>query len=173
MMSFLKDLITKRKAKKETEKFKISTTLDRLEEEGFKPLIKADILEGRIKLISDTLDKVLKSNGEDKLEFKGELVDQTYKLFMVTSSAWARSMDNPWLAHRINCFIRLYQTLRNSPAFLDDLFKCACILINVTFTNIDVEPLRPIIIQSFPTSSQLMIPSEFEAIDRSARKKKE
>ncbi|RLI46922.1 hypothetical protein DRO69_02020 [Candidatus Bathyarchaeota archaeon] len=148
-MSFLIRYLHRRK-KNQKEKFEHKTVLDRLEEEGFKPLIKSDILEGRLLEIRNTLDKILKSDGNDQLKFKGKLVDEAYKLFMVCSSAWARSMDNPWLAHRINCFIKLYKTVRNSPAYLDDLFMCACILINVTFTNIDVEPLRPIIIQTIP-----------------------
>ena len=146
-MSFLKKLYKRPKKK---EDFKISSTLDRLEEEGFKPLIKSDILEGRLSEVHKALEKMLVEDGEKQVKFKGELVDSVFRLIFVVSSAWLRSMDNPWLAHKINCYIQNYRELRNSPEFLDVLFEESMAMLNLSFTNIDVEPLRPIIIQTMP-----------------------
>lgn len=168
---FLSKIRSKRE-KKAREKFEHKTIMDRLEEEGFKPLIKGDILEGRIAEVHATLQKVLKSNGQDQLEWKGELIDGVFRLIFVVSSAWLRSMDNAWLSHKINCFIQNYRELRHNREFLDMLFEEAMAILNISFTNIDVEPLRPIIIQSMPFGgSQYMIPSEFEAIDDTKRRK--
>ena len=129
------------------EQFQTSSVLQRLEKEGFKPIVKSDILEGRTKEIRQNLSfilQVLQGPYTDKQ--KGAAVDEIHTLMMTTASPWLRSMDNPWLAHKVNCFLELYAELRPIPEFLGLLVTCATALINMSMTNIDVEPLTPIII---------------------------
>jgi len=75
-------------------------------------------------------------------------------LVMDIGSPWLRSMDNPWLAHKVNCFLELYAELRSIPEFLGLLVTCASAIINLSMTNIDVEPLTPIIIQTLQPYGQ-------------------
>lgn len=141
----------RKRKKKDDETFRVESVMDRLEKEGFKPLIKSDILEGRIKELKEGLKNVLsKLNKAESQEKMGEGVDEAVQLVYVISSPWLRSMENRWLAHKINCFIENYRECRRIPAFLDMLVEEAKAIINMSFTNIDVEPLRPIIIQTGP-----------------------
>ena len=141
-------LIDKMRRRPQTdEQFQTSSVLQRLEKEGFKPIVKSDILEGRTKEIRQNLSfilQVLQGPYTDKQ--KGAAVDEIHTLMMTTASPWLRSMDNPWLAHKVNCFLELYAELRPIPEFLGLLVTCATALINMSMTNIDVEPLTPILI---------------------------
>jgi len=130
------------------EQFQTSSVLQRLEKEGFKPIVKSDVLEGRTKEIRQNLNMILQILGSSQYsnEEKGVAVDEIHTLMMTTASPWLRSMDNPWLAHKVNCFLELYAELRPIPEFLGLLVTCAIALINMSMTNIDVEPLTPIII---------------------------
>lgn len=131
------------------EKFSVKSVLDRLEEEGLKPLIKGDILEGRLKDLKKTLTEVSKALAKAKTpEKQAEAVDKAHYLVFYISSAWLRSMENPWLADKMNDFIEQFSEVRHIPEFLDMLLDEAKAIINLAFTNIDVEPLRPIVLQT-------------------------
>ena len=141
------------KRKEETDgKFRVSTLLDELAEEGFRPLIKADVLDSRRKSIDEELARLLVAvnNPTKKDEEKGEAVDQLMQLTFLVASPWLRSMDNAWLSHKINCFVQNYREWRTMPEFYDHLVEEALAIINLAFTNIDVEPLKPLIIQTQP-----------------------
>lgn len=145
-------LLDKFKSKKEdSEKFKVTRVFDRLEQEGFKPLIKNDMLESRREELDKSIRTVLdKLNRSKKPEDMGEAVDEAMALVLNVASPWLRSMENPFLAEKVNCFIENYREWRKIPEFLDHLIEEAKVIINLSFCNIDVEPLRPIIIQSGP-----------------------
>lgn len=93
-----------------------------------------------------TLDSL---NHAKTIEEKGKAVDEAYVLVMDIAGPWLRSMDNSWLAHKVNCFIELYAEFRYIPEWLGLLISCASAIINLSMTNIDVEPLTPIIIYNF------------------------
>jgi len=138
-----------RKRPRTDEQFKTSTALERLEREGFRPIVKADILENRVKEIRENLNAILQIlGGPYSTEEKGVAVDAIHTLLITTASPWLRSMDNPWLAHKINMFLELYGEFRYIPEYLGMLITCACSLINLAMCNIDIEPLVPIIIQT-------------------------
>ena len=161
MAPFLIDQIREAVRKPKQEKFRTSYVFDRLEKEGFKPLIKNDQLENRRERLRESLAVTLDSlNHAKTVEEKGQAVDEAYVLVMDIASPWLRSMDNSWLAHKVNCFIELYREFRNIPEWLDLLVSCASAIINLSMTNIDVEPLTPIIIQAMPTPRY--IPSGYE-----------
>ena len=150
-----------RKRPRTNEQFKTSTALERLENEGFKPIIKSDILEGRTKEIRGNLNVILQIlGGPYSIEEKGIAVDEVHTLLMTVASPWLRSMDNPWLAHKVNLFLELYAEFRYIPEFLGFLITCACAIINQSMCNIDIEPLVPIIIQAVqPYGYSPVIPS--------------
>jgi len=133
-------------------RFRISTVLDKLAEEGFKPLIKADVLDSRRKSIDEELARILvvANNPTNTDEERGEAVDQLMQLTFLVASPWLRSMDNRWLSHKVNCFIQNYREWRKIPEFYDHLVEEALAIINLSMTNIDVEPLTPIVIQTQP-----------------------
>ena len=152
-MPFLIDQIRERMKKKpkQDEEFRTSHVFDRLEKQGFKPLIKNDQLEKRIDSLRESLAVTLDNLAHaEKDEDKGKAVDEAYTLVMSVASPWLRSMDNRWLASKVNDFFALYEDLREIPEFLGLLVRCASIIINLSMTNIDVEPLTPIIIYSMP-----------------------
>jgi hypothetical protein len=143
--AWIADKIRRRSRSDET--FKTSSVISRLEAEGFKPLIKSDVLDARTKRIKEELDAILQIlSGPYSVKNKGLAVDAVYTLMMTTASPWLRSMDNPWLAHKVNCFIELYDEFRNIPEYLGMLVTCASAIINLSMTNIDIEPLTPIVI---------------------------
>ena len=148
-MVFLIDKVREHMNKKpKQEKFETSHVFRRLEQEGFKPLIKNDQLESRRDRLRESLAVTLNNLTQAKKdEEKGKAVDEAYVLVMDIGSPWLRSMDNPWLAHKVNCFLELYAELRSIPEFLGLLVTCASAIINLSMTNIDVEPLTPIILQ--------------------------
>jgi hypothetical protein len=136
-----------RKRPRTDEQFKTSSVLERLEREGFKPIIKSDILEGRIKEIRENLNVILQIlGGQYTDEEKGVAVDEVHTLLMTTASPWLRSMDNPWLAHKVNMFLELYGEFRYIPEYLGMLITCACAIINMAMCNVDIEPMVPILI---------------------------
>ena len=136
------------KKPKGSEEFRTSHVFERLEKQGFKPLIKNDQLESRRDRLRESLSVTLDDLSHAKTdEEKGKAVDEAYVLVMDIGSPWLRSMDNPWLAHKVNCFLELYAELRSIPEFLGLLVTCASAIINLSMTNIDVEPLTPIILQ--------------------------
>ena len=140
------------------EQFQTSSVLQRLEKEGFRPIVKSDILEGRTKEIRQNLSfilQVLQGPYTDKQ--KGAAVDEIHTLMMVVGSPWLRSMDNPWLAHKVNCFLELYAELRPIPEFLGLLVTCATAIINLSMTNVDVEPLTPILVSPGATKETRVI----------------
>lgn len=161
-MPFLIDKIRNRVNKKpKEEEFKTSHVFERLEKQGFKPLIKNDQLEGRRDRMRESLAVTLDSLNQAKTEReKGKAVDEAYVLVMDIAGPWLRSMDNAWLAHKVNCFIELYASFRHIPEFLGMLISCASAIINLSMTNIDVEPLTPIIIQTW--QQQRYVPSGYE-----------
>lgn len=133
------------------ESFTVKNVWGRLEEEGLKPLIKGDVLEKRLKDLKDTMLDVAEKLAEAKtVKEMGEAVDKAHYLVFYISSAWLRSMENAWLADKMNAFVEQYSEVRHLPAFLDMLVDEAKIIINLAFTNIDVEPLRPIMLQTGP-----------------------
>lgn len=148
-MPFLIDKIRKQFSGGRRETFKVTKVFERLEEEGFKPLIKNDQLESRRERLRESLTVALDVlNNAETPEQKGLAVDEVYVLLMDIAGPWLRSMDNDWLAHKVNCFIELYREFRQVPEWLDVLVSCAAAMINLSMTNIDVEPLTPIIIQT-------------------------
>lgn len=151
MTPFLIDKIRERVGKKpKQEEFKTSHVFERLEKQGFKPLIKNDQLESRRDRMRESLAVTLDSlNHAKTVEEKGKAVDEAYVLVMDIAGPWLRSMDNSWLAHKVNCFIELYAEFRYIPEWLGLLISCASAIINLSMTNIDVEPLTPIIIYNF------------------------
>jgi len=148
MCPFLIDKIRNKKPKEET--FKTSHIFDRLEQQGFKPLIKNDQLEHRMDRLRESMAATLDSlNHAKTVEDRGKAVDEAYVLVMDIGSPWLRSMDNSWLAHKVNCFIELYAEFRYIPEWLGLLITCASAIINLSMTNIDIEPMTPIIIYNF------------------------
>jgi hypothetical protein len=136
-----------RRRPKSDERFQVSSVISRLEEQGFKPIIKSDILESRVKEIRENLNVILQIlGGNYSVKTKGVAVDEVHTLLMTTASPWLRSMDNPWLAHKVNCFLELYAEFRYIPEYLGMLITCATAIINMAMCNIDVEPLTPILI---------------------------
>ena len=164
-MPFLIDQIRNRVNKKpKEEEFKTSHVFERLEKQGFKPLIKNDQLENRRDRIRESLAVTLDSlNHAKTIEEKGKAVDEAYVLVMDIASPWLRSMDNNWLAHKINMFLELYSEFRYIPEFLGMLITCASAIINLSMTNIDVEPLTPIIIQTWQPQRGMGIDLNVEA----------
>lgn len=141
----------RKKGKKESEAdgdgvFQAKTVLGRLEEEGFKPLIKADVLESRIKEVRATLAKQLEEGD------LGDFVDNIYNLFFTVGSAWFRSMENKFLARKVNAFLKRYNMERDidSKVALRILVREGLYLVNLAFAGLDVTPLTPIIINAGP-----------------------
>lgn len=140
-------IIEKLRGKKKKEEFTIKTVFDRLEEEGFKPLIKSDILEKRVREMKMTYREVINAlNTARTDEERGIAVDKAHSLVFFIASPWLRSMENPWLANKINDFCEQWAECRAIPAFLDMLVVEAKAIINLSFANLDVEPLHPIIL---------------------------
>ena len=150
-MSFIADRVRNRGKKKNSETFRVSSVMEKLEKEGFKPLIKGDILDSRRISLDKELAGILTDiyNPTTKKEDKGKAIDKLVRLTFLIASPWLRSMDNRWLSHKMNCFIQNYREWRPMPEFYDHLIEEAKAIINLAFTNIDVEPLTPIIIQTF------------------------
>jgi len=136
-------------------RFRVSTLLDKLAEEGFKPLIKADVLDSRRKSIDEQLARILVivNNPTKEDKEKGEAVDELMQLTFLVACPWLRSMDNHWLSHKLNCFVQNYREWRTMPEFYDHLVEEALAIINLAFTNIDVEPLTPLVIQTWQAPS--------------------
>lgn len=135
---------------KSEEQFKTSRVFDRLEKQGFKPLIKNDQLEGRRDRIRESLALTLDAlNNAKNAKEKGQAVDEAYILLLDIAGPWLRSMDNAWLAGKVNDFLQLYSEFRSIPGYLGLLVACVSSIINLSMTNIDVEPLTPIIIQTW------------------------
>lgn len=151
MCPFLIDQIRARVGKKpKQEEFKTSHVFERLEKQGLKPLIKNDQLENRRDRMRESLAVTLDSlNHAKNEEEKGKAVDEAYVLVMDIAGPWLRSMDNSWLAHKVNCFIELYAEFRSMPEWLGLLVSCASAIINLSMTNIDIEPMIPIILYNF------------------------
>lgn len=144
--------------KETTEKFSVKSVLDRLEEEGLKPLLKGDVLEKRINELKTQLKEVAEELAKAKtFDQKGKAVDKAHNLVFYVASAWLRSMENPWLADKVNDFIEQYREFRKPklPDALGMLVDEAKAIINLAFTNIDVEPLRPIVLQTGPRRIKL------------------
>jgi len=136
-----------RRRPKTDETFKVSSATERLEKEAFLRIIKSDVLDARRKEIHADLSVITQvlSGPYSSLE-KGIAVDEVFALMMSTASPWLRSMDNPFLANKINLFLRLYDEFRYIPEFLGMLTVCAASIINLSMCNIDVEPISPIVI---------------------------
>lgn len=152
-MSFIVDKVRRKTKPKPDEKFRVSSVLDKLADEGFKPLIKSDVLDSRRMSIDQELADILTTvyNPTKKLKEKGEAIDKLMRLVFLVASPWLRGMDNRWLSYKVNCFIQNYREWRKIPEFYDHLLEEAKAIINLSMTNIDVEPLTPIIIFTGPT----------------------
>jgi len=148
-MAWLVDKVRRKKGEKES--FRVSTVMEKLEKEGFKPIVKSDILESRRLSIDNDLATILTTvyNPTETDDNKGKAIDQLMRLTFLVASPWLRSMDNPWLSHKMNCFIQNYREWRKIPEMFDHLVEEAKAIINLSMTNIDVEPLTPIIIQTW------------------------
>lgn len=146
-MSWLADRV-RRKTQKTDERFRVKSVLDKLAKEGFKPLIKSDILDSRrISIDGELADILTIVNNPTKTDKKkGEAIDQLIRLTFLVASPWLRSMDNRWLSHKMNCFIQNYREWRRIPEFFDHLVEEAQAIINLSMCNIDIEPMTPIVL---------------------------
>lgn len=141
----------RRGKKKDNEVFHVKTRMERLGEEGLRQVIKSDVTEARVQELKESLPKVLgKLNKAKTDEEKAEAVDDAVTLVFVGAVPWLRSMQNDWLADKISDFIEQYREGRDIPSFMKTLVAEAKFLINLAFTNIDVEPFPPIIIWGGP-----------------------
>jgi len=133
------------------EEFKPRSFLERMKEAGFKAMIKSDVVELRREELRQTLAYLLQVvHGFYSDEEKGLAVDMAFSLVMNVASFWLRSMDNDWLEYRMNCFDSNYREWRSMPEFYDHIVEEAVAIINKSMSNIDVEPLPPIIIWTGP-----------------------
>lgn len=125
------------------EGFQAKSAVDRLADEGFRIIISTEVLEGRVGHQSDTIEKGFKKP-------EGEFVDDIYRLYFATSAAWFRSMENEDLAERVEAFLERYNLERDlkSTEALRQLRQEGLYLINKSYVNMDVEPLRPFVIQT-------------------------
>lgn len=136
----------KKESENDGETFQAKTVLGRLEEEGFKPIIKADVLDNRVKEVRDILAKNLREKD------LGAFVDGVYNMFFSVASPWFRSMENKFLARKVNAFLTRYNMERDidSPVALRILVREGLYLVNLAFAGLDVTPLTPIIINTGP-----------------------
>lgn len=140
----------KRFRKKDEDEFIAERAFDTLEMEGFRRLITTEMLEKRLaemaKNFRQISEKLRKATSDQDM---GEAIDDAHYLLFTVGSAWLRSMENKWLARKIGDYCEQYADVRDIPAFLDMLLVESKYLINLAFTNLDVQTIKPILIQSF------------------------
>lgn len=114
------------------------------EKAGLYLLNKGGYLESRLSEIHNTLSDAAK---------KGDIqtyVDEAKRMVLVVASAWLRGMQNPWLASKVNAYLENFRVLRDIEGGLPYLAREAEVIVNLSFTNLDVEPPPPIFIQALP-----------------------
>jgi len=137
------------KEKKKKEDFKIKRVFDDMVQEGFRLLIKNDILMQRNQDIKEDIAKIQFILDHSKTdEDKKTAVTMAYALIHHASVSWLRIMENTWLGTKVTDFFEQYVALHDLPEYYEDLVNESKAIISI-FSNVDVEPLRPLVIQSF------------------------
>jgi hypothetical protein len=139
----------KRKVKKpEEETINYPSAMARLEREGFKQVIKTDVLTARLNEVREQLWLALQVVHSPSFseEEKGLAVDKAFNLTTTVATAWLRGMDNPTLHQILLSLDSNYREWRQMPAFFDQIVEECIAVIDKAFCNIDVEPLTPILI---------------------------
>lgn len=147
------------KEKKQKEDFKIKRVFDDMAQEGFRLLIKNDILMQRNDDIKMDISKIqhILDNAETDKDRKAA-VTMAYALIHYVSVSWLRIMENTWLGSKVTDFFEQYVALNDLPVYYEDLVNESKAIISI-FSNIDVEPLRPLVIQSFAKGANPRNPS--------------
>lgn len=145
----------KKEGKRETEypRLQVEGVIRNLEEKaGLYLLNKGGYLETRLTEIHQTLTKAA---------IEGDIVkyvNNAKRLVLVVASAWLRGMQNPWLAKKVNAFLENYRVLHDVKGGLPYLAREAEVIVNLSFTNLDVEPPPPIFVQSTVMQSPFAYP---------------
>jgi len=115
---------------------------------GMIPIYNIRDLEQRRSEIAAILQNFEGKALSDQME--KNVIDQTFRLFMISGSAWVRGLDNRELSGKVSSFLWLYNEWGDSPVFRRTLFMCAMQLLHLSFQAIDVTNTPPYIIQSTP-----------------------
>jgi len=135
------------------EVIKYPSAMERMEREGFKQIIKSDVLTARINDLKEELWCALQVvYGPYTDEEKGLAVDKAFTLTKSAASAWLRSMDNPSLHEMLIKLNQNFREWRPMPAFYDQIIEECSTVVDKGFSNIDVEPLIPIILWNWGQS---------------------
>ena len=123
------------------------SAMERMEKEGFRQVIKSDVLTARINDLKEELWRALQVvYGPFTNDEKALAVDKAFTLTKSAASAWLRSMDNPSLHKLIIELNQNFREWRPMPAFYDHIIEECITIVDMAFSNIDVEPLIPIIL---------------------------
>lgn len=147
-LSWLRNKISpRRKPEKEEEEFRVASIWGQLEKEGFRPLVKGGFLDRRLEKFKNQIPEVL-GNLLFAESFKDKKVAIIGAYLLVFENvAWLRTIENRDLASKINDFLEQVEECINNEGFAHTLVTEAASLFK-EFVNLDVEPLRPLIVHS-------------------------
>lgn len=118
-----------------------TSALERLAEQGIRPLIMTEQLENRLALmvqtVRDTVTTVFDPN--TKVEDKMKALDKGVEMCLVISQAWGRGLQ-VW-----HVFSAQFRELRTMPAFWDSLVEEFIDMINKGWLPQDVLTPRPVV----------------------------
>lgn len=121
---------------------------------GFKFLIKTDTLDDRRYKIRDGIREISAmyaksvtiTDKEKLLQACILIVEDIHAIYFETTSAWMRSREAEWLDEKYSLFLKRCEMYGDIPSALPNLLKNAKKIMNLAFTNLDVEPQTPIVI---------------------------
>lgn len=148
-----------------TFEYEPTSALDRLAEEGIRPLIMTEQLENRLAImvqsVRDTVNAIF--DPEKSVEDKMKALDKGLEMCVLISQAWGRGLQ-VW-----HVFSAQYRELRTMPAFWDSLVEEFIDMINKGWIPQDVLTPRPIVMITPVLKSQQADLGEFEVSTRPER----
>lgn len=127
----------------------IKTVAKDLEQAGFRMLIKNEVLANRLAEMKSELEKIslIINSSDATTEQKKLAIESLYNLFQADTASWLRLLENKNLRKKINMFLLQYISAHDLESHYYDLIAEGRSIIAL-FSNIDVEPLPPIIIHT-------------------------
>jgi len=145
------------KPRTEDDQFRYPSTMDELEQEGFKFLKETDTLNKRTMTLREEIDRIsgLFLLAEEKGDTQGMkmAINAFYNLCATTVIPWLRTINNKFLLRKTKLFLFKYNLNHDVPAAYNKLIIMARYMIGL-FSEVDVTIPRPVIIRSATNQNQ-------------------
>ena len=139
-----------------------TSALERLAEEGIRPLIMTEQLENRLAMMVQTVRNTVTAvfNPKTSLKDKMKALDKGLEMVVVVAQAWGRGL------HVWHVFSAQFRELRPMPAFWDSLVEEFIDMVNKGWIPQDVLTPRPVVMITPIVKSGGLDLGEFEESTR-------